>query len=276
MSRTSKTHSSKFTPSLESLETRSMFTTTIGVTSDGIMNIRGDNGDNNIAIVDNGDGDLTVVADGVTTVARNVRIINLAGNRGNDIVSYHQDGNRTRSMKIHANLNDGHDQFFGTINGNVNWGRTLDVAVAGHDGNDRISFRATNDVDVRSGGVLRTTLSGGDGHDQIFANYRGELDGRLEWLLTGGDDNDTLSALVRADRGSSGQVTSQNGRDSRVEGNDGNDSLRFEVRKESFDRLRVAAVMDGGDRDWFWESDKDTGVRTSNVRSVEVERNFVV
>jgi hypothetical protein len=254
-----------------------MFSCSVGV-STGIMTIGGDSGTNNVAITDNGDGDLGVVCDSVTTLASNVIRINLDTHGGNDIVSFTQNGNRTRNMDLNAELGSGDDRFTGRVNGDINASRTLHIGVKGEGGRDDIYVYATNDVDVAGGATLALNLSGGDARDVIFATYRGEADGTIRLNESGGSSDDSLYARVQADAGSTGGLRGIGTHDARLEGNSDSDLLRFLVYKQSTDSFSVAAKVDGGERPWwkFWESDNDTCYRTTNVDSTGCEHDNVV
>ncbi len=270
-------HRNKFVPRFENLEDRAMFSCTVGVSS-GTLTVNGDGGVNNVAITDNGDGDLAVVCDSFTTSASNISVVNLDTHGGTDIVSYAQNGNRTRSMDLNAKLGGGADRFTGVVNGNINASRTLDIDVKGEGGEDDIYMYATNDVDVLGGATLALNLSGGDAHDVIFADYRGEVDGTIRLKESGGDSGDWLYARVRADAGSSGALRGIGTNDARVEGNSNSDTLQFYVYKQSTDSFSAAAKVDGGERPWWapWESDNDTCFRTTNVDSTGCENDNVV
>jgi hypothetical protein len=254
-----------------------MFSCTVGV-SGGTMTLNGDGSANNVAITDNGDGDLTVVCDSLTTSASNIVRIDLDTKGGNDDVSFTQNGNRTRNMDLNVKLGGGNDDFTGVLNGNINASRTLDIEVKGEGGADDIYMYATNDVDVSAGATLALNLSGGDGTDEVFADYRGEVDGTIRLKESGGDSGDWLYARVRADAGSSGRLRGIGTNDARVEGNSNSDTLQFYVYKQSTDSFSVAAKVDGGERPWWnpFESDTDTCYRTTNVDSTGCENDNVV
>jgi hypothetical protein len=242
------------------------------------MTIEGDDNANHIAISDNGDGDLSVVCDGRSIWASNIHRINVDTHKGNDAVSFTQNGNRIRNMDLNAELGNGHDRFTGHVNGDVDYSRTLDINVQGEDGSDTITMYANNDVDVRAGASLDLGLYGGDAVDFIRTFYRGEADGLIRLEQSGRDGDDNLYAHVWADYGSSGGLRGYSTYDARLEGNSHNDTLQFYVYKASSDPFSVAATADGGERPWYrpGERDNDTCFRTVNVSSTGCENDTVV
>ncbi|MCA9152001.1 MAG: hypothetical protein KDA92_22010 [Planctomycetales bacterium] len=260
---------------VEQLEKREVFCSSMSL-SGSALSIQGDFLADNIAIVDNGDGDLRVTCDGATSIYENITQLNVRSNDGADRVTYFQQGNRTRNMDLNVWLAGGNDYFLASVGGDVNAYRTLDIYVNGGNQNDSIYVSASNDVDVRSGGVLKLDLDGGSGADTVWINHRGEVDGTIRMKASGGSDNDRLVARFTADAGSTGSLI---GRDNRgpalLEGNSGDDQMDFRVYKRSTDPFAVDALLDGSDN-WFLDGGNDTGYHTSNVRASGLERNFVI
>lgn len=276
----------RFLPDLENLEDRCTPTTSVTFsgstvsikdTTTGFLGFGGGSV-NKVSIRDNGDGDLTIVADGKTFTGNNITKIKFDLKKKDDRISYTQTGNRTRSMTVDGSMGDGRDLFSGFIQGDINANQTLDIRVRGEDGADGIDLTANSDVDILAGATFRATLSGGDDTDRVDFNYQGEIDGLLNYHLSGDGGSDSgsgfIRATVRADLGSTGQV-GQTGDTALVEGNSGDDSVaNFVFKNQSDIFLAVSAKLDGGNGFLFFGGN-DVGNHTANVTSVNCESDFI-
>jgi hypothetical protein len=126
---------------------------------------------------------------------------------------------------------------------------------------------------VRTGATFNLSMWGGGDDDRIYADYTGELDGVLRLDLRGEDKQDTVSAIVNLQNGSTGQVGTDS-RAARVSGGADNDNLTFFIyNPPDGTHLTHRAVIDGG-WDWAYWANNDVGHRTNNVTAVEVEVDY--
>jgi hypothetical protein len=245
---------------------------------------------NTVAITNDGNGGLRVTADGVTRTFTGVTFVAVFTGDGADTVTYTQgsathevDIRRNFGLQVHLgdNASGTTDRFTANVFGDVGFfqngawrARTLGLIVNGDGGHDRIAVNANHDTDVRPGSILFISLEGNEGNDYITADYDGELDGKLDFLATGDQDNDLIAANFHLDAGSSGSVISTDDTSGAagVEGNLGNDNLTFAVRLAAGATAQVNAFIDGG----FNLFDHDVGHRTANVRSAFLETDFVI
>src|SRR5262249_54590954 len=101
------------------------------------------------------------------------------------------------------------------------------------------------------GARANLNVDGGDGTDKVSVTYAGVLNGRLDINAKGGNDNDTVSAIVTLGAGSNGVFRG------RVKGGNGNDNLTFNILGATA-AVAIDAVLDGG-------AGTDTCVATANV-----------
>jgi hypothetical protein len=238
-------------------------------------------GADSLVVLDHGDGTVTVTDQAGETVnfAEVDRLV-VNTHWGNDVVRYKLDGTVVRDMSVEVDLGEGNDRFTGTLNRDISAYDRLHVGVVGHGGDDLITLYGTptaparandhltdglaiNDGGLRigTGGELSVLLLGAGGNDRIFLDYQGDLDGILNFQLFGVDGEDTVSAVVRLQHGSAGQVGTSDGA-AWVDGWSGTDRLTFHVFDDSGAYRPVFAVIDGGE-DWWQETDR--GSRTWNV-----------
>jgi hypothetical protein len=149
--------------------------------------------------------------------------------------------------------------------------------VNGEGGADVIDINLT-DVDVGQFSTVRVLVDGKDGNDNITVDTDGDVDGQLLFQVFGDNDNDTIAVNVLLDNGSTGVVQSGrsdiHGGAALVEGNLGDDTLRFAVRQEAGSAAEVKAIVDGGFG--FGWPDHDVGRHTSNVQTVWLEEDIVI
>ncbi|HVK14252.1 MAG TPA: hypothetical protein VM597_36260 [Gemmataceae bacterium] len=248
-------------------------------------------GSDAITILHHGDGTVTASDElGNTRNFAGVDRIVVKTHGGSDVVRYKLDGTLTRDMRIDVDLdevleevaNSGNDRFTGTLNADISNFNRLEVNVYGGYGDDLITMYGTPTAPARAGdsltdglaindnglriGVgseLDLALRGGLGNDRIFADYQGELDGLLNLEANGQEGDDVVSAVVRLQAGSTGQVGTST-TPARVTGFWGTDSLRFHVFDNSGNGRPVFAQINGGE-DPFVSLETDVGSRTANV-----------
>jgi hypothetical protein len=141
-------------------------------------------------------------------------------------------------VTVHGNF--GNDDLTADLNGSVVGGFTI-LNLYGDAGDDDISTYANGTDIVNSFANLDIQLDGNAGDDTLEAFYRGENDGHLTVQLSGGTNSDHVSADVTFDTGSTGWMSS-----SFVDGGDGNDFLKFFVRKTASDPIAINAEFSGG------------------------------
>jgi hypothetical protein len=103
-------------------------------------------------VFDDGAGDITVVADGVTTTATGITNISMSGGKFVDVMAYTLTGNLKQAQTLTVNLND-RDRFNGFLFGTIGDGVTgkngiMNIQVNDTPGNDVVGLSVT-------GGVLK-------------------------------------------------------------------------------------------------------------------------
>lgn len=292
---TQSSQGNRIRPTLESLGERVVPSASFNLSNDNhtLVITAGDHQNNNIAIVNNGDGDLTIRADGEVERFFDINFLFVNTGDRTDNVTYSQGSstqfaNVTRDLFVHVNLGDNAsgttDRFTADIFGNVGnfqdgvlSKHTLGFFVNGNQGHDRIVINANHDTDVRSGSSLILHVNGDDGNDSISVNYRGEMDGKLDLIVAGNNGNDAISVNARLDAGSTGSVLSAdadgNTGKATVRGDLGNDNLTFAIRQSTGATASVSAELDGG---FGFFLDHDIGHETSNVHVDNIEQNFPI
>jgi hypothetical protein len=254
--------------------------------------VANDHQNNTVTIRNDGNGNLTIVADGATRTFSQVESVFVNTKDGKDTVTYNQ-GTSTQSANLRRDfglrvdlgyLLDGNDvdHFTANVFGDVGFlntqgvhARNLGFEVNGGADADRIDFNF-HDTDVRLGSTLAIEANGVNGNDNITVDYDGEMDGRLNLdvhagNLYGGVDNDTVAVNILLDSGSTGAVAGNGpGGAAIVTGDLGDDTLRFAVTQASGSHATVNALLDGG----FNLFDNDVGRHTSNVQTTNLEQTL--
>jgi hypothetical protein len=252
----------------------------------------GEHQNNTITIRNDGNGNLTIVADGATRTFTQVESVFVNTKDGKDTVTYNQ-GTSTQSANLRRNfglrvdlgyLFDGNDadKFTANVFGDVGFfnsqgvhARSLGFEVNGGADADRIDFNF-HDTDVRTGSSLGIAANGVNGNDNITVDYDGELDGTLDLdvragNLYGGFDNDTVAVNLLLDAGSTGLVAGNGGSGPAiVTGDLGDDTLRFAITQAAGSHATINALLDGG----FNAFDHDVGSHTSNVQTANLEQTL--
>lgn len=290
----------RFRPVLEGLHERLAPSVTIqeDTSAHTLTLTAGQHQSNNITIVNNGDGDLRITADGVVRNFTNIVAVNVNTGDRADTVTYNQgiagqERDLRRDFTLNVELGDNAsgtlDRFTANVFGDVgflqngDWqARSLGILVNGgarnalfqQDGRDRIDINVNHDVDVRPGSQLFLRLGGDDGNDNITVDYDGDLLGNLDLSADGDGGADTVAVNLHLDGASNGTIDcSDNPNDgfaARVLGNFGNDNLTFAVRHAAGSTAEVNAIIDGG----IFEN--DTGHHTTNVRVTNLEHDFSI
>lgn len=238
---------------------------------------------NTITIRNDGDGNLQIVADGVTRNFSNVGSLDVKTGNGRDTVTYNQ-GSSTAAADLHRSFalvvdfnvglfSEDHkgDTFTANVFGNVGYydgtmrPRALEMVVYGGWGKDRIDFNF-HDTDVRTGSTLSVLAYGMRGNDNITLDSDGEVDGEYKFSLQGWDGNDAVKANILLDTGSNGTLSGN------VHGDTESDNLRLAVRHQTGSNADVDAIVDGG-HSLF---DNDTGRHTTNVRTAWLENDISI
>ena len=247
---------------------------------------------NTVAIRNDGNGGLTITADGVTRTFTGVKELDVATGDGADTVTYAQGtagqaANLRRDFALivglGANAAGTTDRFTATVFGDVGFFQDgafqpekLKFGVRGEDGHDRIAINVNHDTDVRPGSQLDIAVDGGGGNDNLTVDYDGRLDGRLRLLAIGDGGNDLVAANLHLDAGSGGSVRGfpDAGDVATVRGDLGNDAVTLAVRVDPGAAPQVAALVDGGFG--FGFPDHDVGRHTANVATAFLEQDILV
>lgn len=184
--------SRRLVPRLEGLDLRLCPSVTVQANGPSLQ-ISGNGTADAVSIVDNGQGRVTVTANGQISTFVDISEIRVQTGGGNDTVDYRLTGSTTAQTKVGIDLGDGDD--------------TATVRASG----------------VRLGADAELKVSGGRGNDAITADYAVEVDGRFKFELVGNEGNDTITGNLALAAGSTGAV------EARVQGNDGDDRLTLNV-----------------------------------------------
>jgi hypothetical protein len=256
--------------------------------------VTGDHQNNTVTIRNDGDGNLTITADGVTRQFAHVESLFVETKDGRDTVTYNQgaavrSANTRRSFDLKVDLgyaldaND-RDHFTANVFGDVGVVQNgvvrpegLGFEINGGADADRIDFNM-HDTDVLAGSHLAIDVNGFNGNDNITVDMDGEVDGTLFLDIRGGAifsgvDNDTVAVNILLDNGSSGKVEGGGPTAAAiVTGDLGDDTLRFAITQASGSHAEVNAVLDGG----FNLFDHDVGRHTANVRTANLEQDIAI
>src|SRR5262249_32620961 len=211
--RSSTSQGKRFRPALEVMGDRlvpSVSFSEFHVGSSHHVIINGTNGQKHtVTNANDGQGNIRVTADGVVRNFTAVTNVFYNGADRVDTVTYNQ-GTSTQGadnnsdfflhVGLGANRSGTTDRFTANVFGDVK--HTLGLIVDGGAGRDRIDINANHDTDVSAGAKLIVRVLGEGGNDNITIDYDGELDGKLDLLASGGDDNDLIAANVNLDAGS--------------------------------------------------------------------------
>jgi hypothetical protein len=252
-----------FRPSLESLEHREVPAVDFSL-SGGVLSIDGGIGYDQIAINDYGNGTLRVYNSGSIHTFGGVTEVDVTMNRGDDVVNYILQGNRTTDIDYTIDLGNGDDAFTATIE-NKSIGADLLMHVYGDAGKDEMYADVEADVlgqstlrtffygegdedfiqvlatDVDVFGQFNVFAGGGMNNDTIKVITRGEVDLLMSVRVFGGEYGDTIDVDVTLDPGSSGTLFN-----TAVDGGSGGDDMSFFVRKTAGDPVTVGATVAGG------------------------------
>jgi hypothetical protein len=182
---------------------------------------------------------------------------NLDGGTGNDMLVEQTTGSVMDGslLQLDASGSTGNDVLFSNLASNVTNGSQLQTHLDGGTGNDVLRLHA-GDSAIQNGSALILSVTGGDGNDDIGLDTQTSINGSLSLTADGGTGNDLIVARVRLDPlpGSQGLVRA------RVQGSQGNDTLRLVVRRPRVDMgVDLNAAILGG-------SGFDSCHSTPNVR----------
>jgi hypothetical protein len=198
--------SGRFVPRLEALGDRWCPSVTVQRFGSELW-VLGNGAADTVSIMDNGQGQVSVTADGRTVTRTGVKQIQVHTRGGDDAVDYTLTGPATRESRLKIDLGAGNDT-------------------------------ATLEADgVRLGARVEVDVNGGLGNDTITADYAVEVDNRFRIRLDGGLGNDTVTGTVALAAGSTGEV------EALVTGGLGDDRLTLNVTGTA-DELE--ARLDGG------------------------------
>jgi hypothetical protein len=206
----------RFRPRFEQLENR--LTPALGVSAAGpALNVQAlgaqVNKNHTVIILDDGRGDITVTADGVTQNFTGIHSITVNGGNKKDNVAYTLTGDLRGNESLSVNLKQGSDTFTGIIAGNIlgqaakggfSVSGSLAMQVDGGPGRDTITLTGTSDVQ-ENGTLTFGARSGpgtapgaaGPGKDAINVNFfTGTIAGLVDLDLGAGQGG--LDAPVTA------------------------------------------------------------------------------
>ncbi len=233
-----------FQPRFETLEPRRCLAAFVKAVGTSLL-IRGDEADNQIAVVDEGAAGVSVSLDGGEPVTfAGARQIILQTGGGNDSVQLALGGPDTRVGKLSASLGAGDDVLDLSLS-NLG-GKALAVSVSGDSGQDWLAF---HEVDEFTGN-LSISASGGDGDDYIAFHEVDEFQGTLSFSASGGNGADEVGIIIVH-----GLVGTLNVNTS---GGSGDDLMYHEVDKP-VGKLRMATSGGSGDDVMIHEVDELTG-----------------
>jgi len=153
-----------WSPCLESLDARVLLSVTIQANGPQIQ-VSGDNAADVVSVTDNGQGRVSVTANGRTSTFGGISEIDVQTGGGNDNVSYQLTGSTTSQHRFKIDLGSGDDTADVTANG-IRLGADAEIEVDGGSGNDTITANAAVEAD----GQFRFRLTGGEGNDVVTAN----------------------------------------------------------------------------------------------------------
>jgi hypothetical protein len=184
----SRSPAGRIRPLLETLEPRRCLATIAQAVGDLLL-VRGDELDNEVAIVDEGANGVSIIIldDPIPHLFPGIRRIALQMRGGDDHVQVALGGPDTLVGKFSAALGTGTDMLdlaFADLGG-----KALRVNVSGEGGDDWLSF---HDVEEMTG-ALAISASGGGGDDWIAYHEVDEFDGALSFSALGGGGEDYLA-----------------------------------------------------------------------------------
>jgi hypothetical protein len=218
---------------VEQLEDRCVPACTImqtGVAPNIILTITGDDTNNNVQISDDGAGNITLACDGVISPpVAGVKDIVVTTKNGGDVVFYTlaADLQAAQTRNVVVDLGDGNDFFLAQAinNGDIMGMASLSFDVRGKLGNDNIRFRLNEDFDVNLNGTLNIFVAGNEGNDRISLVQLGQISGACNVVLNGNAGRDRIGASFNLDSNSSGTVNAT------VNGQGDNDLLTLLLTK---------------------------------------------
>jgi hypothetical protein len=244
-----------FRPQLEALESRDCPSAVVTFIPHTLL-ILGDSGDNTVKITDNGSGTVTASVDSVPAVTKSgINNILVLTRGGNDTVNYNLTGTLTTPRLLSVDLGSLADTAANKNSATLDFGGNainsyFAAVVVGTAGQDTVST-ANFTGDIK--GVAALAVYSGGGADSTDVAYQGTLTGTLAFYLDGQGGNDTVSATVKLNDGSTGNLAAV------VEGGNGDDNLTLTVEESTPNSLaHLIAVLNGG-------AGTDTCTTTSNV-----------
>lgn len=157
-------------------------------------------------------------------------------------------------IRVLADGYTGNDRLETEVHGRLRDRSSLGVSMNGGAGVDDVHVDAWDSVQVDRGAMLWANLNGRGGaspsyyadlEDTVALWYLGQMDGALQYNITGGEMGDSLMANIWANGGSTGRVGVP-GRDdgARILGDNGHDQIYYYARGDSLNWYHP--VVDGG------------------------------
>jgi hypothetical protein len=220
MRRSYASHLQNSSNGLETLEDRRLFAVAIGFVAPDMLTFTGDGQADTLVLKDNGAGVFS-------------------GERNNAVGAMIPFGPIGGIRRIQVQMNGNNDTVRYELGADPTTGRQVSVDLGS--GNDYFTMTAAPDIDFAGNTYLALKVTGQAGDDYLTAFHRGELDGRMELILDGGDGNDRLVHDVMFDAGSTGGFVA------RSFGGNGNDFQHLLVRKTlAADPVFINALASGG------------------------------
>jgi hypothetical protein len=260
----------RFLPKLDALEDRSLMSVSVNFAA-GVLTLTGDRfgvAADRVDVTYDGAGNVSGTATGLAGFHQSgVKKLIIDTKGGRDTVTFNQIFSQIQDFSLDVRLGDDSDSFVGSFQGDIAAGRTVDVRVNGGGGSDLITVDASANVGVQPGARLSVTMDTGSGNtDKMAFAYGGRLQGTLDLFMFGNAGDNTLTATIGLDAGSTGRVIA------RQDAGRGDDRLLLAV--SDFSAASIDASMDGGRN--IFGGGNDTGTHTTNVRAFGLEHNNVI
>lgn len=256
-------------PRVENLEDRSLPACSV-VPSGAVLTITGDNGPNNVRIVDNataGPGNVTVICDGIATPLNTFTISQIIVNTGggNDTVEFGLNAKLPAGLNrlLAVDLGDGHDNLIASFAGGFSNVAGMTLTAQGGRGRDFFLVNALNNVELDPGSALRLDMNSGDDRDIVLVGYNGRMRGALSLITAGGNDRDRMFTNVALLAGSAGSLVAQQ------YGLGADDRMGLIVDAAAGSTTGVSGLVDGG-------TGFNTSTQTAFIPAVSIQDGFGV
>lgn len=192
----------RFRPSVEDLEGRLVPTVTVTATG-GSLTLNGQvNQAHSFQIIDDGKGDVTVTADGVTRNFTNISSIDIEGRNKADSVFYMLTGPVTQPINVSANLRGSNNSFVALVQKDIQTGGSVNFMLnnTSVQGKDTVAVNVLGGVNVGGSlGVSVNPSSGGGATESVNLLGNKTIAGTVMIDLEGTSKNDIESVNIADD-----------------------------------------------------------------------------